>query len=147
MLKKAGRCCIVLCTAFLCAALLVVPQILDKGLLFEGAEQYTFYSGSESSQAHITLASASEAAAVKLALSDITGESARYESAEEAFRQVKKYGGDLVCREDAAGVSNYYFYSRRLGGGVDLYGARVNLHVAVRGGAAAVGSPLIFGGY
>ena len=123
MLKKAGRCCIVLCTAFLCAALLVVPQILDKGLLFEGAEQYTFYSGSESSQAHITLASASEAAAVKLA------------------------GGELVCREDAAGVSNYYFYSRRLGGGVELYGARVNLHVAVRGGAAAVGSPLIFGGY
>ena len=56
MLKKAGRCCIVLCTAFLCAALLVVPQILDKGLLFEGAGQYTFYSGSESSQAHITLA-------------------------------------------------------------------------------------------
>ena len=40
-----------------------------------------------------------------------------------------------------------YIDPPRLGGAVLLGGRAVNLHIAVRGQGAAVGSPLIFGGY
>ena len=129
------------------AALLVLPQMLDKNLLFAGAESYIFYTGSQSSNAQITLADGEDAARVKFFLSDVTGESARYESAESAFAQAERYGAKLLFCERAADVTNYYYYSPRLCGGVELGGALVNLHVAVRGEGASVGSPLIFGGY
>lgn len=129
------------------AALLVLPQMLDKNLLFAGAESYIFYTGSQSSNAQITLAEGEDAARVKFFLSDVTGESARYESAESAFAQAERYGATLLFCERAADVTNYYYYSPRLCGGVEIGGALVNLHVAVRGAGASVGSPLIFGGY
>lgn len=129
------------------AALLVLPQMLDKNLLFAGAESYIFYTGSQSSNSQITLAEGEDAARVKFFLSDVTGESARYESAESAFAQAERYGAKLLFCERAADVTNYYYYSPRLCGGVEIGGALVNLHVAVRGAGASVGSPLIFGGY
>ena len=43
--------------------------------------------------------------------------------------------------------ANYYYSAPALGGGVWLEGQPVNLHVAVRGQGACIGSPLIFGGY
>ena len=129
------------------AALFVLPQMLDKNLLFAGAESYIFYKGSQSSNAQITLAEGEDAARVKFFLSDVTGESARYESAESAFAQAERYGAKLLFCERAADVTNYYYYSPRLCGGVEIGGALVNLHVAVRGAGASVGSPLIFGGY
>lgn len=129
------------------AALLVLPQMLDKNLLFAGAESYIFYTGSQSSNAQITLAEGEDAARVKFFLAGVTGESARYESAESAFAQAERYGAKLLFCERAAEVTNYYYYSPRLCGGVELGGALVNLHVAVRGAGASVGSPLIFGGY
>lgn len=147
MFGKFARSCITFLTGIVCLALLVLPQILDKDLLFDRAVGYTFYSQSESSQAMITLAAPSEALKVKRSLASVTGESARYLSEEEAFAQVKKYDGKFVFSESAAEVTNYYFYSVRLGGGVELYGQRVNLHVAVRGEEASVGCPLVFGGY
>lgn len=129
------------------AALLVLPQMLDKNLLFAGAESYIFYTGSQSSNAQITLADGEDAARVKFFLAGVTGESARYESAESAFAQAERYGAKLLFCERAAEVTNYYYYSPRLCGGVEIGGALVNLHVAVRGAGASVGSPLIFGGY
>lgn len=129
------------------AALFVLPQMLYKNLLFAGAESYIFYTGSQSSNAQITLAEGEDAARVKFFLSDVTGESARYESAESAFAQAERYGAKLLFCERAAEVTNYYYYSPRLCGGVEIGGALVNLHVAVRGAGASVGSPLIFGGY
>lgn len=129
------------------AALLVLPQMLDKNLLFAGADSYIFYTGSQSSNAQMTLADGEDAARVKFFLAGVTGESARYESAESAFAQAKRYGAKLLFCERAADVTNYYYYSPRLCGGVEIGGALVNLHVAVRGAGASVGSPLIFGGY
>ena len=129
------------------AALFVLPQMLDKNLLFAGAESYIFYTGSQSSNAQITLAEGEDAARVKFFLAGVTGESARYESAESAFAQAERYGAKLLFCERAADVTNYYYYSPRLCGGVEIGGALVNLHVAVRGAGASVGSPLIFGGY
>ena len=68
-------------------------------------------------------------------------------SQEDAFAQAEKYGAKFLFSERAAEVTNYYYYSPRLCGGVEIGGALVNLHVAVRGEGASVGSPLIFGGY
>ena len=147
MAARFAKACMTFFTGIVCLALLVLPQILDKGLLFAGADVYTFYSQSESSQAKITQAMPCEAEKTKRLLPSVTGESARYASAEGAFAQVTKYGGKFVFSESAADVTNYYFYSARLGGGVKLGGGRVNLHVAVRGEGASVGFPLIFGGY
>ena len=133
--------------AILCAAALLLPQLAERSLLFAGAQSYTFYAQSASSQAQIVQATPQQAFAVKLMLCGLTGESAQYESVEEAFSQAQKYGATLAFAERAADVENYYYYSPRLPGGEEIGGQRVNLHVAVRGGRAAVGSPLIFGGY
>ena len=127
--------------------LLAVPQLMDKGLLFDGAQSYTFYSQSKCSQAQIVLAEASEALAVKWSIASLTGESARYEKAEEAFAQTEKYRAELLIVRTVQDVTDYYYYSPCLGEGVDLEGKHINLHIAVRGTSACIGSPLIFGGY
>ena len=128
-------------------AMLVLPQLLDRDLLFDGAEGYIFDTGSLSSNAEMTFAQGEEASRVRFFLGGVTAESARYARAEEAFAQADKYGAVLLFCERAADVTNYYYYSPRLCGGVEIGGALVNLHIAVRGGGASVGSPLIFGGY
>ena len=66
---------------------------------------------------------------------------------ERAFAQAERYGARLLFCERAGDVVNYYYSAPALGGGVWLEGAAVNLHVAVRGQGACIGSPLIFGGY
>ena len=81
------------------AALLVLPQMLDKNLLFAGADSYIFYTGSQNSNAQITLADGEDAARVKFFLAGVTGESARYESAESAFAQAERYGAKLLFCE------------------------------------------------
>ena len=65
----------------------------------------------------------------------------------EAAARAEKYGAKFLFSEREAEVTDYYYYSPRLCGGVKIGGALVNLHVAVRGEGASVGSPLIFGGY
>ena len=142
-----GRWFTVMGALALSLVLLAVPQLMDKGLLFDGAQSYTFYAQSESSQAQIILADASEALAVKWSIASLTGESARYESAEDAFAQAEKYRAELMIVRTVQDVTDYYYYSPCLGGGVDLEGKRINLHIAVRGTSANIGSPLIFGGY
>ncbi|MBQ8885112.1 MAG: hypothetical protein IJY62_01885 [Clostridia bacterium] len=53
-----------------------------------------------------------------------------------------------VCfEEEASGTRSYYCYSPILKGGVYIEGYSVNLHIAVREGTVAVGSPIVFGGY
>ena len=66
---------------------------------------------------------------------------------ERAFAQAERYGARLLFCERAGDVVNYYYSAPALGGGVWLEGQPVNLHVAVRGQGACIGSPLIFGGY
>ena len=145
--RRAAECALVFLFLLACLFLLALPQWLDKPLLFAGAQRYTFYSASASSQAEITLAAPEDAARVRLTLKGYTGESAYYENAEDAFAQAEKYGAALVLVQESADVTDYYYYSAYLSGGVTVAGVPVNLHSAVRGRAASVGSPLIFGGY
>lgn len=144
LLKK---CMAALFTFLMCMALLILPQILDKGLLFDAGEVYIFYTQSASSNAQIVLVNGKNAAAAKYSVRSLAGESTSYRDSAAAFAQAEKYGAKLVFTERAGGVDNYYYYSARLGGTVLIGGAAVNLHIAVRADSAAVGSPLIFGGY
>lgn len=145
--RRAAWGAVVFFFALACAFLLLLPQWLDKPLLFAGAERYVFYSGSASSQAQITAATPEEAPYVRLTLRGYTGESAYYPSAEDAFAQAEVYGATLLLVQSCADVTDYYYHSARLEGGVALACGLVNLHIAVRAGGATVGSPLIFGGY
>ena len=110
-MRSVRKSMAILFAGILLAALLVLPQMLDKNLLFAGAESYIFYTGSQSSNAQMTLAEGENAARVKFFLSGVTGESARYESAEDAFAQAEKYGAKFLFSERAAEVTNYYYYS------------------------------------
>lgn len=100
--------------------MLLLPQWLDKPLLFAGAQRYTFYSGSASSQARITVATPEEAPFVRLTLQGYTGESAYYPSEEDAFAQAEAYGAALLLVQRSADVTDYYYYSAQLEGGVAL---------------------------
>ena len=133
--------------AALCLAMLFLPQLLRGQLLFPGADSYLFYAHSASSQALVFSASAEEAALVRASLADRRGESAHYADARDAFAQAERYGAQLLFVERAGGVVNYYYRAPALGGEVWLEGKAVNLQVAVRGEGAAIGYPLIFGGY
>ncbi|HIY77516.1 MAG TPA: hypothetical protein H9728_00575 [Candidatus Borkfalkia excrementavium] len=144
MLKK---CLAALMTLLLCFAAVAIPQFLGEGLLFETGEYYIFYSLRAGSDAQITIAEPSDAAKIKRSLSSLTGESTVYGDAERAFAQAEKYGARLIFRESAAGTDSYYYYSPRLGGGIELFGELINLHIAVKEGGCAIGSPVIFGGY
>lgn len=138
-------------TVSLCAlfslALLVAPQLLDRRLLFQGAESYVFYTQSASSQAEMLFADAEHAASVKLTASRLTGESATFATTEEALAQAERYNARLLFTQTTGNVVDRYYYSPHLGAGVRLQGHTVNLHISVRGESGCAGSPLIFGGY
>lgn len=69
-------------------------------------------------------------------------------SAEQIAKKIEKeFGAKLLFTEEACGAVCFYCYSPRIPQSVQLYGQRVNLHIAVRQETVAVGMPLIFGGY
>lgn len=68
-------------------------------------------------------------------------------AAEIAQAIAEKYGAEWIFSEEVCGVTSFYGYSERLAQGVRVNGARINLHVAVRDGRVAVGTPIIFGGF
>ncbi len=141
------RCVFPFFAALICMALLILPQLADEKPLFAGAQSYLFYTRSASSQAQIVHATPENAAYIRLSLFDRTGESAFFDRAEDAFAQAEIYGARLLFTEKAGDVTNYYYYSPRLGECVLLSGQAVNLHIALRGESGCAGSPLIFGGY
>ena len=144
MLKKSLRMFV---TAVFCFLLVLAPQVGRKSLLFTKGTSYTLYAGRTGSDAQIIVCERGEEGRTKLITPDVTGESTEYDSAEAAFAELKRLGAETVFTERIGEITNYYAYSPRLGGGVTLYGKKVNVHVAVGRSGAAIGSPLIFGGY
>lgn len=55
-MRSVRKSMAILFAGIVLAALLVLPQMLDKNLLFAGADSYIFYTGSTSSNAQMTLA-------------------------------------------------------------------------------------------
>ncbi len=63
----------------------------------------------------------------------------------EALLREKK--AQVVCEEHLAGARSIYAYVSGGAGGILLFGARVNLHLVIKGAEVQVGTPIIFGGY
>jgi hypothetical protein len=84
----------------------------------------------------------------------VKGESVRFDfkadekNAETLAQEIcQVYQAEIVKIERVYGAVSYYAYSPKLGGGVAVDGKKVNLHIAVGETQAAVGTPLIFGGF
>lgn len=111
--------------------------------------RYTFYCNSSSSQAKILNCYSSCAVFYKYVLGDsLTGESVTYTNGKTAEILIEEYAAEILFEEEADGVLNYYCYAQSLPYEAELYGERVNLHVATDGkGRVTAGTPLIFGGF
>ncbi|MBQ2740059.1 MAG: hypothetical protein IJF39_00360 [Clostridia bacterium] len=75
----------------------------------------------------------------------------RFPSAEAANAYAENLlaekGAQTLFEERVAGVRSIYAYTVDGREGVQLFGARVNLHLAICGEEVQVGTPIIFGGY
>lgn len=128
-------------------ASLTIMHYMEKDLLFKDAMHYTFYSQSVSSQAKIISTTAKDAKKVKYSIANLTGESAEYKNAEDAFQQIDRYNANFRFMEECGDIQNYYFYSPNLYAAVHVNGIAVNLHIAIKIDGVTIGSPLIFGGF
>ena len=123
---------------------LTVIAFLPQNLCFESGGAYTFYCGPSSADCKVVTVH-NFAAAAKLGLKDVCGESTDYENFDlESF--LKSVDGKVVIKEEFSDGVNYYC-TANLPYSVNLYDKEINLHVAVRGDTARVASPIIFGGY
>ncbi len=125
---------------FVIAAVAFMPQ----NLCFESGDTYTFYCGTSSADCKVVTVQ-SFASAHKLCLKNVCGESTEYENFDmESF--LESVGGKVVFEEEFSDGVNYYC-TADLPYSVELYDRKINLHIAVKGNAAKVASPIIFGGY
>lgn len=126
-------------------ALAAVIALLPDRLAFDGARQYTFFVGHDSSDCKVISAEGERAAAVRLTLSGVCGESATYGEldVDDFLSQVN---GKIVFVEELSDSVNYYCEAD-LPYSVELYGREINLHVCVKTSGVTVASPIIFGGY
>lgn len=116
--------------------------LLWRSPALEKGEAHTYYLGKSSSARAVAAASPLS----KLFLGDVKGESASY-AGDRYLEFSEKYRAELLFSETVCGITSYYLYSPRFGGGVELNGGTVNLQIAVGNGRTVVGTPLIFGGW
>lgn len=115
---------------------------LGRAPVFEKGTGYEFYCGTSSAEIVVS----EDPALTKFLRPDVKGECAYYEG--NCYGELKeRFHAKLLFSERLSGIVNYYLYSPDLGGGVEIGGKRVNLHIAVGGGRTAAGTPLIFGGF
>lgn len=125
----------------LAAALCALPDRLT----FDGATEYTFFTGHTSFDCRTVTADAKSAPLVRLTLRDVCGESATFEEFDvESY--LSSVNGEVLFTEELSDSVNYYC-SADLPYSVRLYGRTVNLHICVREDRTIVASPIIFGGY
>ncbi len=112
---------------------------------FSAGENYTFYTGTASSNCAIVTVEAEEAALKRLELRQIRGECTTYAELDvPAF--LDEVNGRILFTEKLADSVNYYC-SADLPYSIQLYGEQVNLHICVKQEGVTVASPIIFGGY
>ncbi len=125
-----------------CIACAVFALLLLHTPVFAGGEGYEVYYGENSS----CLMERTDSPLLAKLAGGVKGESARFSG--DRYEELKaRFHATLLFEEETGGVKNYYLYSPDLGGGVELYGQRVNLHIATGKEETAAGTPLIFGGY
>ena len=136
ILKTAG-------IVFLCVLSALFALALHSSPVFERGDGYEISLGASSSAEQIVT---DNPLLVKMFSLSAKGESVRYEG--DRYEELKSaFDAELLFTETEGGVTNYYLYSSRLGGGIALGGYLVNLHIAVRENRTAVGTPIIFGGF
>lgn len=61
----------------------------------------------------------------------------------------KTYGAEIIFTEKIGEIVSFYAHTLRFADGVAIYGAKINLHIAINleNSTGAVGSPMIFDGY
>ena len=123
---------------------LMAVAFMPQDLCFESGGTYTFYCGTSSADCKIVTVK-NFAKAQKLCLKNVCGESTDYEDFDlESF--LKSVDGKVVFEEKFSDGVNYYC-TANLPYSVKLNNQKINLHIAVKGNAARVASPIIFGGY
>lgn len=125
-----------------CLACGLFGSALSFSPVFRGGEGYELYAGTSSAPCVQT----EQPFLDILRMGGVRGESVRYEG-DLSGELMRTFHASLLFTEKADGVMNYYLYAPELGDCVEINGERVNLHIAVRGGRTAVGTPLIFGGF
>ncbi len=133
--------------SLICFALVFLPQVLNKSLIFKRGESYTIYSGALSSNAKITVCEKGSEWFTKLTTSNVTGESVCYCDSQTAFSEAERLGAKILFCEKIENVTCYFAYTPRVKNYVTLYGHRVNIQIAVSENRSKIGSPLIFGSY
>lgn len=132
------------CAFALCACVGLRASHISKFRDIDGV--HTFYLDSPSSQALIK---------TKLAFADlprVKGESVTFTVQDQdpdtlANELVTRYQAQILFVERTGDITSYYAYAPALGESVRVNGAPVNLHIAIANDRAAVGTPLIFGGF
>ena len=124
------------------AAALLLVRGARSAPVFEPGIAYELYTGSSSEE----IVRTGSPFLIKLLRTDIRGESTRY-AGDRAEELIASFDASVCFVEEAAGVTNYYCYTPRLGHGIALFGHTVNLHIAVGDGYTAAGTPIVFGGY
>lgn len=124
-------------------ALACAFALFKQRLAFDTGKGYIFYCGTSSRDCREI--KTNSPALLRLALKDVCGECAEYDSLElEEF--LSKVNAKVLFEEELSDSVNYYC-SADLPYSVELYGQTVNLHICVKEDGVKVASPIIFGGY
>lgn len=156
---KIQSFCKVFCAVALSSVFLLGLFLFNNGstlskLQGEHVCEHTFYLYSASSQAlqkeEITLAELSNVRgeSVRFSLDGKTDGKANGHAGEMLVKEILGlYGGEIVLVEEVCGVRSYYCYTPCISERIFVEGKPVNLHIAIGAKQAAVGSPIIFGGF
>lgn len=140
-MRRVFRILDVVCVLGIAGCMVFLYLILRAPVFPEG-ERHVFFLGESSSAEAVE---STEPLLTELLYSP-AGESVQYDG--NRYEELKeKFRAKLLFREEACGVTNYYLYSPLIRGGIELYGKRVNLHIAVSAQKTAAGTPILFGGF
>ena len=129
-------------TVLVCILLAIALVFLIHSPVFQEGKAYELYLAPSSS----SLTVETKSPVLDKLFLPVKGESVRYDG-DKKEELLTRFHAEILFTEEAAGVTNYYCFSPFLGGGVLLFGEKVNLHIALSNSQTAVGTPLIFGGF
>lgn len=138
-------------TVFACACFALVCALcrtanVSRLRAFDGARAFYLHSASSQSLMKTTLGLSD--------IDDIRGESVTIERTfsdgeRTAFvaEILEKYDAEIIIEEACGEVVSYYCYTPNFRERVYVNGKAVNLHIAIAANRAALGVPLVFGGF
>lgn len=129
MIKK----CLIIFTLLLFATFMVFSN-----LLFLGEVVHATTSGKSSGEI---------LKVVNIPFNNYSGIYKQFDSDYNYKKLIEKYNLKLVCVESLNGVTNYYYYSKKLPKEETIKGKKVNLQIAISSETVVIGTPIIYGSY